>query len=113
MNTYHIPPFEKEVIEHTIRAACEYFDIPRDSLINDTTVAVANMRYLCFFLIFKNTALKDYMIADVFGKHRKTVNYGVSTIEFQKNIYAQTARNLRGIQQLMNNFEKKYEWNLQ
>lgn len=116
MNTvvkFGISPQEKELMLAVIEGVCEYFDVSEDLLMSGENSSIVNMRYLCFYLITKNTSLKDYVIAEVFGKTRTTVCYGIRQIDWQKNIYAQTLNNLRGVVRLVNNFEKKYEWLLQ
>lgn len=111
--TYHIPPMEKEIAENVIEATCQYFDITKETLLCDTSTSVANMRFMCFYLIMNNTSLKDYVVGDMFNKSRNVVRYGKNHIEFQISIYGQSMVNLRSIKQIANNFEKKYEWLLQ
>jgi|SRR5579871_1933134 len=105
-------PSDRELIEAVKKAACEYYEISETDLIESGAYEIANLRYLCFWLIMENTKLKDYVIADIFNKKRSTVIYGVGLIEIHKEIYRQTLDKLKAIAELANNFEKKYSWHI-
>lgn len=106
-------PTDRELVESIKKAACEHFDITQDRLITDSTPTVANIRFLCFWLIDKNTEIKDYMIGRAFDKARGSVLYGIDLIDVHKKIYRQTLDNLRSIARIANNFEKNYTWHIQ
>jgi hypothetical protein len=106
-------PYESEIIEHIMKAACRHFEITEEQLITDTSPRVANIRFLCFWLLAENTSLKDYMIAHAFSKTRTAVNYGVGLIGIHKEIYRQTLDNLHSLAAIANTFERKYSWLLQ
>jgi len=108
-----IHPADRELVASIKRAACKHFEIEEDRLLNDTSQIVANIRFLCFWLIANNSQLKDYAIAEAFGKGRSVVNYGIETIEVHKRIYRQTIDNLRKIAEIADTFDKNYEWAIQ
>lgn len=105
-------PSDRELVQAIKKAACQYFEITEDRLMKDSTPTVANIRFLCFWLIGKNTHLKDYMIGQAFDMSRSGVLYGVELIEAHKDIYRQTLDNLRCIARIADNFEKNYSWHI-
>src|ERR1051325_7100056 len=110
---YIINPADRELISCVKRAACKHFEIEEERLIGDTSQVVANIRFLCFWLIAQNCQVKDYVIADSFRKGRTVVKYGVETIDVHIKIYRQTIDNLRKIADIANNFDKNYSWGIQ
>jgi hypothetical protein len=108
-----INPADRELVTFIKKATCKHFDIDERRLIEDKSVVVANIRFLCFWLIAKNSQLKDYAIADMFHKKRSVVNYGIDTIEVHRKIYRQTIDNLRQIALLADTFDKNYSWHIQ
>lgn len=106
-------PSDRELISVVKKSACIHFEISEDDLMNDRTAQIANVRFLCFWLITQNTNLKDHMVASIFNKTRSAVIYGVGLIDTHKNIYRQTLDNLRSIVKIANTFEKKYSWHIQ
>jgi hypothetical protein len=105
-------PSDRELVQAVKKAACQYFDITEERLLEDSMPTVVNIRFLCFWLIGQNTPLKDYMIGELFGKARSSVLYGVGLIDAHKDIYRQTLDNLRGIARIADNFEKNYTWHI-
>jgi chromosomal replication initiation ATPase DnaA len=105
-------PADRELVQAIKKATCQYFDITEERLMEDSTPTVANIRFLCFWLIGHNTHLKDYMIGQAFDKARSSVLYGVSLIDAHKDIYRQTLDNLKGIARIADNFEKNYSWHI-
>ena len=108
----YVPPRDKEVMELVIKAACEHFYIEEEILISNTSIAIANIRYLVCFLIINNTGLKDYVIAKRVGKCRSTINTGIEKIDIHRRIYRQTLDDLEAVVNIANSFEKKFVWQL-
>lgn len=106
-------PADRELISVIKKAACLHFDISEDDLTNDQKPQMANIRFLCYWIIMRNTSLKDYMVSSAFNRTRHSVSYGVGLIDTHREIYGQTLGNLRSIAQIANNFEKKYLWHIQ
>lgn len=106
-------PADRELVECVKKAACQHYGIEEAILFEDSTPAVANIRFLCFWLIMNNTELKDYSVGQAFHKSRSSVLYGVDLIQAHKNIYSQTLDNLRHIARIANNFEKNSSWHIQ
>ncbi|MDI3319981.1 hypothetical protein [Pinibacter soli] len=106
-----VSPDDQELIECVIKAACRHFEISEQQLIGENKLA--NIRHLCFYIIYNGThGVYDYAIGQFFKKKRTAVQYGIDLIEHQKNIYRQTLGNLNSITAIANNFEKKYSWHL-
>jgi hypothetical protein len=105
-------PSDRELIAVVKKAACQHFEITESQLVNDSNPAVANIRFLCMWLIVENTGLKDYMIASIFNKSRSTVIYGIGVVDIHKKIYRQTIDNLQTVAKIANTFEKKYPWRI-
>lgn len=109
----YISPTSKEIASTIIKAACNLFEIDKETLLFSSELSVCEIRHCCYYLIMKNTDLKDYAVGEIMGgKHRGTINHGMSKIEVQKNIYPQTFRNLNSIIKEANNFEKQHPWQL-
>lgn len=105
--------YESEMIAFVKKAACLHFEITEDILLGDTSTDVANIRFICYWILANNSALKDYKIGHAFGKSRMAVNYGVGIIDIHKKIYGQTLGNMRKVAAIANNFEKKHAWHIQ
>lgn len=107
-----ISPDNREIIECVIKAACQYYNVTRDQLIEEHRLA--NARHLCFYIIKVSTEdVFDYSIGKYFNKKRTAVQYGIGIIDHQKIIYRQVIGNLNAIIEIANNFDKKYPWHLQ
>jgi hypothetical protein len=111
--TIIVDPADRELVSCIKKAACMHFDMEEAMLIEDKRPTVANVRFLCFWLIAQNSQIKDYAIAELFHKKRSVVNYGIETIDVHKKIYRQTIDNLRQIALLADTFDKNYQWSIQ
>jgi chromosomal replication initiation ATPase DnaA len=105
-------PADTELMEVVIDAACKYYHITEDDLLN-LNRATVNARQICYYIIFSNTQLKEKAIGRRFKKGRTSVQYGVGLIDIHKNIYRQVLGSINGIIDIANNFDKKYQWHLQ
>lgn len=105
-----LSPDDRELVEAVINAACIFFQIGREELINGTTMA--KPRHLCFYIISNNTHLNEKAIGGVFRKARTTVQYGISQMQVHTKIYRQTLGNMQSIVAIANTFEKKYTWHI-
>jgi len=107
-------PADREVIKAVIQGACNVYDITEDELMTNVSTSIAYLRFYCFWLLAKNTDIKEYAIAEKFGKTREAIVYGISQIDSQRNVYPDTARQLRMIAEAANGFHgKKFEWLIQ
>ena len=107
-------PNDKEIMESVIKAACQYYEISEDELMNQSKKAdPVAIRRMSMYLIMKNTSLRDYVVAERFGITRTPLNDSVGIIEVHAKIYRQTSGTLQAIANIANNFEKKYAWHIQ
>ena len=71
----------KELI---IKLTCEYFQIPEFDLIGKRTHKSnrndSSQRFICWYLIYKNTKNTEQGIADYFGFNHSTVHYGIAQV---------------------------------
>lgn len=106
-----LSPANLELIDCVMSAACQYYNVSRELLINE--YRMANARHLCYFIIMSGTSgLYDYEIGVLFNRKRTAVQYGIGQISAHKEIYRQTLGDLNSIIQIANNFEKKHTWHL-
>lgn len=107
-----ISPVCLELIDCVMGAACQYFNVSRELLINE--YRMANARHICYYIIINSTTgVYDYDIGKFFNRKRTAVQYGIGQISAHKDIYRQTLGEINSIIQIANNFEKKYSWHLQ
>lgn len=107
-----INPWERELIAMIKKAACQHFEITEEQLISGRSRTLANIRFLCYYLIVKSTGLKDYEVASVFNRTRTTVIYGLALIDVHRKVYRQSLVNLQSIAKIADNFEKKFPWHI-
>lgn len=107
-----ILPWEKEIIETVIQAACNFYEISREELLTRQQTEVSQIRFICFYIISRNTSCKDHAIGSMFMRKRDAVRYGIDVVDTHKKIYPQTLRNLNTVIDIANKFEKKFEWHI-
>jgi hypothetical protein len=105
-----LSPDDRELVEAVIKAACIFFQVEREDLINDRKLA--KTRHLCFDIISNNTHLNEKTIGEIFCKGRTAVQYGISQMEVHKKIYRQTLGNINSIVAIANTFDKKHTWHI-
>jgi hypothetical protein len=104
-------PEEREIILAIKQAVCKIYEITERDLLTNVSYSIAYLRFYCFWLLMRNTYIKDYAIAEAFGKTRSTVNYGVEQVDSQKDVYQETLKQLKMIAETANKSEnKKYAW---
>jgi chromosomal replication initiation ATPase DnaA len=106
-------PQVKEMIKAIKQAACDTYEISEDDLLNEGSYTVAALRFYCYWLLWKNAGLKDYAIAEAFGKSRNAVCYGLDQIESQRNVYREVTSALKTIAAQANQYPKKFDWCIQ
>ena len=104
---------DREITVAVIQSTCNFFNVDFETLKNCESARMANIRYLCFYLILTNTSLRDREVGEIFGKSRNAVWAGKYKISFEMGIYGQTVGNLRALINIANTFEKKFQWHLQ
>lgn len=92
-----ILPNDRKVLESLIDAACKYYEISREDLLHSSSRVIANIRYQIFYLVKINTNLSTNVISDYLKWSRGVVRYGIEQIDAQKNVYTDTARDLKEI----------------
>lgn len=105
-----LSPDDRELVESVIKAACIFFQIEQQELINDSRLVKA--RHICFYVISNNTHLKEKVIGEIFSKSRTAVRYGLSQMEVHVKIYRQTLDNMTCVAAIANTFEKKHKWHI-
>ena len=98
----------KELI---IKLTCEYFQIPESDLIGKRTYKSnrndSSQRFICWYLIYKNTKNTEQGIADYFGFSRNDVHYGlVQVAGWLKVNEVQTVLAIEGIEEMIRNCNK-------
>jgi hypothetical protein len=106
-------PQQKELIKAVKMAVCATYEISEDELMKSDSWSIAELRYYCFWLTWKNTSLKDYAIAEAFGKVRNTVIYGLDRMESERRVYPHVNKALKTIADTANQYSKKFEWSIQ
>lgn len=108
-----VSPYFIEMIDAIAAAAAEYYGVTEKYLLNSSSRDMVRPRQLCFYLVYKNADLSSYLIGQRFNRTRNPVDYGISLIDAQKNIYRQVLVDLVNIAKAANNFEKKFNWNVE
>ena len=106
-------PADRELVHLVKKAACQHFEITEEQLVTEHSRTVANIRFLCYWIIARNTQLKDYAIGDFFNRRRACVIYGIEHVDVYRKIYRQTIDNLRSLAEIANTFDKKHAWRIQ
>jgi len=107
-------PQAKEMVKAVKQAACTIYDLSEEDLLNDKSYTVASVRFMCFSVLFNNAGLKDYAIADAFGKSRNAVCNGLSKIEGQRDVYRDVREAINTIITTANEYpSKKFHWCIQ
>lgn len=86
-------PHEREIIVAIKQAVCKVYEITEKDLLTNVSFSIECLRFYCFCLLMRNTCIKDYAIAEAFGKSRNAVKYGVEQIDSQKDVYKETLNN--------------------
>jgi len=107
-----ISEYANEMIEAIIKAVSQYYGISETLLFTGTSRDITRPRQICFWLIRENTSLSSYIIGFRFQKTRNPVDYGISVIDSEKDIYRQTLVDLRNIAAKANSFNKMYQWTI-
>lgn len=104
-------PQDREIITAVKQAICKLYEISEEELLTTDSTSFASLRFYGFWLLARNTTIKDNAIAEVFGKVRSTVYYGIGQVNSQKVIYRDTASQLKMIADVANDStNKKHEW---
>ncbi len=91
--------------ETIIKAGCDHFEINEKDLLSSTEIHVAEMRFILFYLIKKNTKLSERFIGARFNKSKSPVRYGIDIIDCTKEKYVQTMYHLKKIAEKAGNLE--------
>jgi chromosomal replication initiation ATPase DnaA len=103
-----------EIANHVIKAVCDYFDINSEQFFSSHyNRKISYARKLTFFFIKGNTELSFSNLSRAFKIDRKSIHTGISEIHLQRQVFTHISHDLQNIIKLVNNFEKKYEWQLQ
>lgn len=100
-----VPVISKPLMERIIRAACAYWEITEEQLLEKSTETfIAYRRKICFYLIKTHVMLSYARIAVRFGlKDPWNISCAVDEIDSTKNIYPQTTRDIEAVLQIANN----------
>ena len=98
----------KEII---IKQTCEYFGIQESDLVGKRTHKSnrndSSQRFICWYLIYKNTKNTEQGIADFFGFSRLNVHYGlVQVAGWLKVNESQTVLAVEEIEEMIKNCNK-------
>lgn len=105
-----ISPDDRELVEAVINATCQRLEICREDLMKDRRHA--RHRNICYYIISRNTQLKETAIGKVFGHSRTACRYGIEQVGTHVKIYRQTLDMYTDIMELANTFDKKYQWRI-
>lgn len=93
----------KPLLERIIKAACLYWDITEDELINGKANDQKYCKHVCWYLIKENVNISDHRIGQRFNNEKhSTVLRAIDKIRTQKKIYAQTLHDIRKVMDIAN-----------
>lgn len=99
----------KEII---IKLTCEYFGIQESDLIgkrtHKSTRISATQRFICWYLIYKNTKNTEQNIADFFGFSRLNVHYGL--VQVTGWLKVNEAQTVLAAEEIEKEIKKNIKW---
>ena len=94
---------DKTKLDKITKACCEYYELTEKELMQTNSRSVTKVRqYACYLLHINIPTLSDRAMAEIFGKAKSTIQYGLETIEAHSRVYADTHTALQKIAEIAN-----------